>query len=144
MAIFSTCSDGRGPFFNRREHRRSGGIDALKARGGIRSTPGWKPRRCSSIGERLAFQELHHQEVGPIMVADVVQHADMRMLELRDDFGFAFESGAQVGASHQLRVQDLDRNRAVQSCVAGAIDLAHATGAERRFDFVGTKSRARG
>jgi hypothetical protein len=43
-----------------------------------------------------------------------------------------------------LRVQYFDRNRTFQSRVASAIHFAHSTRAERRFDFVGAKSRARG
>jgi len=68
----------------------------------------------------------------------------MRMLKLGDDSGFPFEAGAQLGATHQLRVQYFDRIRALQSRVAGAIHFTHTTRAERRFDFVGAESRARG
>ena len=97
-----------------------------------------------SLGQRLPLQELHYQVVNGAFVAHIVKHADMRMLKLGDDFGFAFEAGAQFSASNQLRVQHFDRNRAFQSRVASAIHFAHATRAERRFDFVGAKSRARG
>ena len=68
----------------------------------------------------------------------------MRMLKLGNDLSFALEAGAQLSACHQLRVQYFDGNRALQSRVASAIHLTHATRAQRRFDFVGAKSRARG
>jgi hypothetical protein len=67
----------------------------------------------------------------------------MRMLQLGDDLSFTFEAGAQFSAGHKLCVHYVDRNRALQSGVASAIHFAHATRAQRRFDFVGAKSRAR-
>jgi hypothetical protein len=74
----------------------------------------------------------------------LTEHADMRMLQLRDDLSFTFETGAQFCASHQLRVQYFDRNRIFQSRVASAIRFGHATCAEGGLDFLGAKSRARG
>jgi hypothetical protein len=97
-----------------------------------------------SLGQRFALRELHDQVVDGAFVAHIVEHADMRMLKLGDDLGFAFKTGAQFRASHQLSVQYFDRNRAFQSRVPGAVHLAHAARAERRFDFVGAKSGARG
>ena len=40
--------------------------------------------------------------------------------------------------------QNLNGNNAIEAGVASAVDLAHATGAERRLNFVGAKFRARG
>ncbi len=99
---------------------------------------------AQALGQRLALQELHDQVVDGAFVAHIMEHADIGMLKLRDDFGFAFEAGAQFSARHQLSVQYFDGDRAVQARVASAIDLTHATRAERRFDFVGAKSGARG
>ena len=64
--------------------------------------------------------------------------------KLGDDLGFTLEAGAELSAGHQLSVQNFDGNRAIQARVAGAIHFAHATRAERRLDFVGAKSSARG
>ncbi len=110
----------------------------------VRTCSGGSGSLPQALGKRLSLQELHDQVVDGAFVAHIVEHADIRMLKLRDDLGFAFEAGAQLGAGHQLRVQYLDGNRAFETRVAGAIHFAHATCAERRFDFVGTKSGARG
>jgi len=48
---------------------------------------------------------------------------------------FAPETGPQLSADHQLRVQNLDRNQAVESRVARD-HLAHAACAQQRLDFV--------
>ena len=46
---------------------------------------------------------------------------------------------AEGRVAGEVRRQDLDRDHAVQARVAGAVDLAHAPGAQRREDFVRTE-----
>jgi hypothetical protein len=43
-------------------------------------------------GQTLPFDVLHHQEIGVTLAADVVQGADVRMRELRDQPRFALEA----------------------------------------------------
>ena len=90
------------------------------------------------------MQELHYKVVDRAFVAHIVEHADIGMLKLRDDLGFPFEAGAQLGAGHQLRVQNFDGDRPLQSRITGAIHFTHTARAEGRFDFVGAKSGASG
>ena len=51
--------------------------------------------------ERVSFEVLHHQEVGPVLVTDVEQLADVGMRQARDRARLAFEtlSGGGVGWS---------------------------------------------
>ena len=44
------------------------------------------------IGQRLAFEVLHHQEVDAVLMADVEQRADAGMAECRDGAGLAREA----------------------------------------------------
>ena len=76
-------------------------------------------------------------------MTDVVQHADVRMLKLRNDFGFALEAGTQLGVGHELGVQNLYGNGAIQTSVTRAIDFAHSAGAQRRLNFIGTEFGSR-
>ena len=67
----------------------------------VSSAPGssGQARACSRlqpIGQRLAFEILHHQEVDTVLLADVVQRADVRMVQLRDGARFAIEALAQT------------------------------------------------
>ena len=48
------------------------------------------------IRQRLAFEILHDEERGAILFADVVQRADVRMIELRDRAGLAIEALAEL------------------------------------------------
>jgi hypothetical protein len=108
-------------------------------------TTGWSERPLSQpLGQRLPLQEPHYKVVNGAFVAHIVERADVGMLKLGDDLGFAFDAGAQFSACHQLRVQNFDRNRAVQSRVARTIHFAHSARAERRFDFVKGRPCARG
>ncbi len=58
-------------------------------------------------------------------------------------FGFPFEPLLQIGVRRDMCGQHLDRDRAVQTTVAGFVDLAHPAGAEGRFDLVRAKGGAR-
>ena len=49
------------------------------------------------LGQRLALQLLHDQEVDPVLVADVVQGANVRVAQAGDGLGLALESLLQVG-----------------------------------------------
>ena len=45
--------------------------------------------RLNRLGQRLAFQVLHHQEVRPVVVTNLEEGADVRMAQRGDDAGFA-------------------------------------------------------
>ena len=93
-----------------------------------------------AVGERLAFEQFHDQ----VAVADVVERADVRMIELRDRLGLALEARPQLRVVRELRRQDLDGHAAVEASVVRAPDLAHAAGAERREDLVRPEALASG
>ncbi len=51
--------------------------------------------QCASrqaLCKRLALQILHHQKIGTILITDIVQRANVRMIKSGDDAGFAFEA----------------------------------------------------
>ena len=93
-----------------------------------------KPRR-----QRLAFDVLHHQVVDTVLMTDIVNDTDMRMVQTGNDLGFALEALFSSGIVRELRRENLDRDGTFEPCVASAVDLAHSTGAELRADFVGTE-----
>src|SRR5262249_51261005 len=85
----------------------------------------WQRPAREARRERLAFEALHDDERGAAIVADVMQRADVRMGELRYRARFAFEPLAELRVGSEARRQNLDGDRALEACVAGAIDLAH-------------------
>ena len=77
----------------------------------------------------------------PGLMSDV-DRADVRVIETRDCPSFAIEAVAELRIGGQARRQHVDRDGTIEARVTSFIDLAHAAGAERRLDFVWTKSRA--
>ena len=120
IAIFRASGSGRGRLrFERRAAARRG-----------------RP------AQRLPFEILEHEEVDAVLMPDVVQRADVRMIERRDRARLALEALAQLRIRRERRRQDLDRHRAIEPRIARPIDLAHATRADERDDFIGAEVHA--
>ena len=81
--------------------------------------------RLDPIGERLAIDQLHHQVVG----ADIVNLANVRMIQRCDGFGFLLKAP-------QADERALDGDFTVQARVTRAPNLAHAALADEGEQFV--------
>ena len=66
-------------------------------------------------GERLALDVLEHEIVDAILLPDVVQEADVGMVEGRDDPRFALEPHHEFRAAGDVRREDLEGDRAVKA-----------------------------
>jgi hypothetical protein len=89
--------------------------------------------RCSTPAECAAASAL----------ADVVHRDDVWVIEARRGLRLLLEAALRLRVG-QLDRQELDRDRAVQPRVGGAIDDAHAAAAEHFVDAVIADSRAGG
>ena len=76
------------------------------------------------------------------MRADIVDAADVGMVECGDGARLALETSPRVGIARDLGRKDFDRHGAIEPRVARAIDLAHAALADLGGDFVGTEAGA--
>jgi hypothetical protein len=117
----------------------AGDLDRVAQRLAERQRPARQPRR-----QRLAVQVLHDDEADVPFAADVMEHADVGMVQAREQPRFALEAGARVAVRPDVRRQDLDRDRAIEAGVACAVDFAHAARAEGRLDDVGTEAGSGG
>ena len=97
---------------------------------------GQRPAR-QPAGQRLALQVLHDEEGDAFLLADVVEHADVRMVHRPDRPRFAVEPLAQLRVVGEDRREDLDGDGAVEPGVAGLVDLPHPAGPDRG-DYLGT------
>jgi hypothetical protein len=84
-----------------------------------------------AVGERLPLEQLHHQVIGAVVVADVVKRADVRVVEVGDRACLALETGADFRVRGEVGRQHLDRDVTTQAGIPGAVDLAHAARTER-------------
>ena len=113
-------------------------------------------RRCATSGaavraalgddrrQRRTLDELHDQREAAAGLLDAVDLRDVRMVQRREDLGFALEAGQPFRIGREGRGKDLDRNAALQPGVASLVDLAHTAGAQRRDHLVRTDAGASG
>ena len=94
--------------------------------------------------QRFAVDQLHHQEGGLALLPDVVERADVRVVQRGNRPGLALKARTRGGVRHHALRQDLDRHVAIETKVAGTVHLAHAAGADRGAQFVGAEPRAVG
>jgi hypothetical protein len=84
--------------------------------------------------ERLALQQLHHDERRAVLGGVDVPHLDRPAVpEAIDDARLLFETCAQLGRTRQGRVQDFDRIEAAD-LVARHVDARHAALAEQLLE----------
>jgi hypothetical protein len=89
------------------------------------------------VGQRLSLEAFHYEEVDPVLTANIMEHTDVRVVQTGNGFGFAFETLLAGGIRRKMSRKNLDRNRAIEPRISGAIDFAHSTRAEWRKNFVG-------
>ena len=89
-----------------------------------------------ALAQRLAFEQLHHQERAAVVRADVVNRQNVRVIERADRARFLLESPQMVGVGRKRRRQNFYGHVALQARVARAIHFAHPARANRRNDLV--------
>lgn len=90
----------------------------------------WPAR--DALRERFTLQQFHDQ----VVVTDVIERADVRMVELRDGLGLALEPKPELRVLRELRRQNLDGHAAVEPRVASLPHLTHAARANARDDLI--------
>ncbi len=89
------------------------------------------------LGQRLARQELHHQEQRALgRAAEVGDGDDVRVREPAGRLGLALEAARELFLAAQLGQQHLDREIAPHHRVLGAVHGAHAADADAADDAV--------
>src|SRR5262249_61631078 len=88
---------------------------------------------CRSLDE---FENQRAQTVG---FFESVNRADVRMIQRGEHARLARETGTTLRIRREMRGQELEGDVTTQLAVVRTKHLAHATGAERRDDPVGTE-----
>ncbi len=89
-----------------------------------------------ALTQRLAFHELHDEEEFVLCFQEVVNGGNAGLVaHLRGALGFFHEAAAVERIVAQGRGQALESDRAFQTCVASAVNLAHAASADAVFNF---------
>src|ERR1700732_1752832 len=76
-------------------------------------------------------------------MTNVVEGADVRMIQAGNCFGFALETLAQFSTISKMRWQNFDGDNSVQTGIASLVNFAHSARANTREDFVRAQTFAR-
>src|ERR1700730_12987184 len=95
------------------------------------------------LAQGLALDELHGDPRSARRGPDFVHGDDRRMVERRGRLRLFFETTQPRRVRADIPGEHLDGNVASEPRVAGAVDLAHAAGAEKRTKLVVSQARPR-
>jgi hypothetical protein len=90
----------------------------------------WERSLREAGAQRLPLDQLHGDVGLALGFADLVDRADVRMVQLRGEARFLDQAGSSGLVGQGLGGQDLQCDIPVELLVMGAIDHAHATGAK--------------
>ena len=100
--------------------------------------------RGDELVQRLARHVLHHEEVDPRLVHDVVQRDDIGMVEGGGGARLLQEASLAVRIGDLVVREDFDRDSAVQPRVARTIHLAHPARAKEGLNLIRSQDSSRG
>ena len=86
--------------------------------------------------KRLALQQLHGDEGSPIGLVNLVNGADVRMIQCRSGFGFALKTAECQRATGDFVGQELESYEAAELHILGLVDDTHRAGAEFLDDVI--------
>src|SRR3954471_17255727 len=101
-----------------------------------KSIGNWERAALQPRRERLALEKLHHEEIGAVVMTDIVQRADVRVIQRRNGPRLANEALRRRLAGPGVRSEHLDGDRSLQPCVAGPVDIPHPPGTDSRLEEV--------
>jgi hypothetical protein len=90
---------------------------------------GQRPR-LEQVLQRLPLEQFHHQEAASLVLAEVVDGADIGMIERRGGARLPLETLDRGGVIREPRREELERDVASQASVLRPIDNAHSAAAE--------------
>src|SRR5271169_4586614 len=90
----------------------------------------WKGSRqrafSQPFGQGFAFEVFHHQVIGAVLGADVVEMADVGMVQRGNGAGLALHALLQFGRRRKTGGKNFHRHGAIKAGVAGTVNLSHA------------------
>lgn len=86
--------------------------------------------------ERIPLEEFHDEKAPRLVPAEVVDRADVGVIERRGRSGFALEALDCRDIVRQFRGQELERDLPAQAQILGTVDNAHAAATEFFDDAV--------
>ena len=95
-----------------------------------------QPVPADQLIQRFARHVLHRDERLPVLLANVIDRADVRMVQGRCSLGLTLKAGQRLGVSRNFRREELQCDEAMQPRVLGLVHYPHATATELLDDAV--------
>ncbi len=92
--------------------------------------------RGDAVLERCPVQKLHRDERLRIVLANLVNRADVGMIQCRSGTRLTAEAFQSLGVAGDVLGQELQRHRAAEFGVLGLVHHSHAAATEFARDFV--------
>ena len=86
--------------------------------------------------KRLALQEFHGDEGSPISLVNLVDGANVRMIQGRSGFGFALKTAESLRTFGYVVGQELESYKAAELHILGLVYDTHRAGAELLDDVI--------
>ena len=116
-------------------------VGVLQACGQLAGDPFDLPGRQGAGGEAFAqvpaLGQFHDQDGLAVGVLDAVDRSDVLVLERGEQLRLAIEAGQAIRIADEVGRQEFEGDVAIESGVAGAVDLAHAAAADQFQDLEG-------
>ena len=104
--------------------------------GVVRGLPHRQRAAREPRAQRLALQQFLHDVGRPLVLAELVDGRDVRVVQPARGLRLLLEPAHAFGVLRERGRQHLDRDGPLELSVPRAADLAHASGAEEREDLV--------
>jgi len=89
-----------------------------------------QPLALQTVLESLPFEQLHHQEGAPFILANIVERANMRMIERGGGTRFPQKAFERRGVRAKTFRQKFERHAASQTRIFRLVYHSHASAAE--------------
>ena len=86
--------------------------------------------------QRRPVEKLHDQKRAAVLLADIVDRADIGVVQRRCRARLAVKPGQRLGIPRQVRRQELQRGEAMEPCVFRLVHDAHTAAADALDDLV--------
>ena len=96
-----------------------------------------------TVGERFTVEKLHDQVVDAIVTADIMQCADVRMIESRHRTCLVLEPLSPSRVAARITGDDLDGDSTIETRIRCAIHLPHPAPANSGHDLIRAEPRPR-
>src|SRR5208283_1550241 len=94
----------------------------------------WMPRYA--VFQRCPIQKLHGDECLSALLSNVINRADVGMVQSGCGLSFALKAGERLRVAGNVFRQELKGDKAMQACVLGLVDDTHSTAAQFLDDAV--------